>query len=110
MEKSALVYIVLTAVTFVFGCFVSNSAYTAGYLSGRRLPGASVGYEKSLRIVPAKKRAATITTMKIMAYDITVCSSTVSALSSGDENLAATMPLNTRHRMMAATMPTTLPA
>lgn len=38
MEKSALVYIVLTAVTLVFGCFVSNSAYTAGYLSGRRLP------------------------------------------------------------------------
>lgn len=46
MEKSALVYVVLTAVTFVFGCFVSNSAYTAGYLSGRRLPGACVGYDR----------------------------------------------------------------
>lgn len=46
MEKSALVYIVLTAVTLAFGCFVSNSAYTAGYLSGRRLPGACVGYDR----------------------------------------------------------------
>lgn len=46
MEKSALVYVVLTAVTLVFGCFVSNSAYTAGYLSGRRLPGACVGYDR----------------------------------------------------------------
>ena len=37
MEKSALVYVVLTAVTFVFGCFVSNSPYTAG-ISVRQTP------------------------------------------------------------------------
>ena len=37
MEKSALVYIVLTLVTVGFGFCVRNSAYTAGYLSGRRM-------------------------------------------------------------------------
>ena len=48
MEKSALVYIVLTLVTVGFGFCVRNSAYTAGYLSGRRMSGAPVGYDLSL--------------------------------------------------------------
>ena len=46
MEKSALVYIVLTLVTVGFGFCVRNSAYTAGYLSGRRMSGAPVGYDR----------------------------------------------------------------
>ena len=37
MEKSALVYIILTAVTVAFGFLVQNRDYTAEYLSGRRL-------------------------------------------------------------------------
>ena len=36
MEKSALVYIILTAVTVAFGFLVQNRDYTAEYLSGRR--------------------------------------------------------------------------
>ena len=39
MEKSALVYIVLTLVTVGFGFCVRNSAYTAGYLSGMQRTG-----------------------------------------------------------------------
>ena len=39
MEKSALVYIILTAVTVAFGCLVQNSAYTAGRLNGRMTTG-----------------------------------------------------------------------
>ena len=46
MGKSALVYIVLTLVTVGFGFCVRNSAYTAGYLSGRRMSGAPVGYDR----------------------------------------------------------------
>ena len=36
MEKSALVYIILTAVTVAFGFLVKNRDYTTEYLSGRR--------------------------------------------------------------------------
>ena len=36
MEKSALVYIILTAVTVAFGFLVKNRSYTTEYLSGRR--------------------------------------------------------------------------
>ena len=36
MEKSALVYIILTAVTVTFGFLVKNRDYTTEYLSGRR--------------------------------------------------------------------------
>lgn len=36
MEKSALVYIILTAVTVAFGFLVENRDYTIEYLSGRR--------------------------------------------------------------------------
>ena len=36
MEKSALVYIILTAVTVAFGFLVKNRDYTIEYLSGRR--------------------------------------------------------------------------
>ena len=36
MEKSALVYIILTAVTVAFGFLVKNRDYTTDYLSGRR--------------------------------------------------------------------------
>lgn len=49
MEKSALVYIILTMITVGFGFCVHNSAYTAGYLSGRRRRGALVtgaGYNR----------------------------------------------------------------
>ena len=63
MEKSALVYIVLTAVTIVFGYCVSNSAYTAGYLSGRRLPGTSVGYDRQ----QARNLVAEITIFGLLA-------------------------------------------
>ena len=38
MEKSALVYIILTAVTVAFGFLVKNRDYTTEYLSGRRIP------------------------------------------------------------------------
>ena len=36
MENSALVYIILTAVTVTFGFLVKNRDYTTEYLSGRR--------------------------------------------------------------------------
>ena len=36
MEESALVYIILTAVTVAFGFLVKNRDYTTEYLSGRR--------------------------------------------------------------------------
>ena len=36
MENSALVYIILTAVTVAFGFLVKNRDYTTEYLSGRR--------------------------------------------------------------------------
>lgn len=38
MEKSALVYIGLTAITILLACFVDNRQDVPGYLRGGRLP------------------------------------------------------------------------
>ena len=42
MERSALVYVLLTAVTVLLGLCVDNREYVSGYISGRRKAGAAV--------------------------------------------------------------------
>lgn len=46
MEKSALVYIGLTALTILLACFVDNRQDVPGYLRGGRLPGEAVGCDR----------------------------------------------------------------
>ncbi len=42
MERSALIYVLLTAVTVLLGLCVDNRRYVAGYISGRRRAGEAV--------------------------------------------------------------------
>lgn len=46
MEKSALVYVILTAVTVGFGLCVQNRDYAYGSLQGARLPWKPYGYDR----------------------------------------------------------------
>lgn len=46
MERSALVYVLLTAVTVLLGLFVDNRKYVPGYISGRRKAGAATYTER----------------------------------------------------------------
>lgn len=46
MEKSALVYIMLTVVTVMLGLRVKNREYVPQYLAGRRNPGQMPGYNR----------------------------------------------------------------